>query len=92
MRGEFQECGYECCIAMSHRRYRHHLLTTAPPPPIDDCSKGPSTNDVHKNYGFVDHFGRISANLSFLLVCKNLAKSKKEWLTDIQYAMYEIQI
>ena len=20
MRGEFQECGYECCIAMSHRR------------------------------------------------------------------------
>lgn len=50
MRGEFQECGYECCIAMSHRRhrrYRHHLLTTAPPPPIDDRGKGPSMNDVH---------------------------------------------
>ena len=66
MRGEFQECGYECCIAMSHRRhrrYRHHLLTTAPPPPIDDRGKGRCTNDVHKNYGFVDPFGRISRNL-----------------------------
>ena len=29
VRGEFQECGYECCIAMSHRR-RHHLLAQQP--------------------------------------------------------------
>ena len=72
MRGEFQECGYECCIAMSHRRrhrrrYRHHLLTTAPPP--IDRGKGQSINDVHKIFILVNLI--LSRNLSVMFAIPN---------------------